>query len=107
MKIVINENHRMLMIQKVIDDCVDEIRNWCDEQEDFDRDTADLCNSLSSLIKVEVRTLHENTVGVIMYVGNFGYEYNDMGSVFYELGITLKQTIGDSFTLKLLNVIEE
>ena len=106
MKILINENHRILMIQKVIDDSVDEIRNWCDEEEDFDFDTADFCDSLSSLTKVEVRTLHDNTIGIIIYVES-GDDYTDMGPIFHELSVVLKNTIGDVFTLKLLNVVEE
>lgn len=108
MKILINENHRILMIQKVIDDSVDEIRNWCEEEEeeDFDFDTADLCESLESLTKVEVKTLHENTIGIIIYVES-GDDYTDMGPIFHELGVVLKNTIGDSFNLKLLNVVEE
>ena len=106
MKILINENHRILMIQKVIDDSVDEIRNWCDEEEDFDFDTADLCDSLYSLTKVEVKTLHDNTIGIIIYVES-GDDYTDMGPIFHELSVTVKNTIGDSFNLKLLNVVEE
>jgi len=107
MKKLITENRRISMIQKVIDKCVSELFEWCDEEEYFDMDSAELCGSLQNLSKVEVRTLHDNTIGVIIYVDYVNDDYNDVGSVFYELGISVKNTIGDSFTLKLLNVVEE
>ena len=118
MKKIINENRRILMIQKVIDKCVVEMVGWCDSIEEFDFDSADFCRSLGAMSKIEVRTLHEETIGVIIYVNyykdddddedddEYDDEYVDMGSIFYDLGLCVKKTIGDTFTLKLLNVVE-
>ena len=127
MKKIINENRRILMIQKVIDKCVVEMVDWCDSIEEFDFDSADFCRSLGALSKIEVRTLHEETIGVIIYVNYYkdddeddeedddeyvdedddedDDEYVDMGSIFYDLELCVKKTIGDTFTLKLLNVV--
>ena len=107
MKIIITENQgKQLMIQNIIDNCITDMRDWCDEVESYDTDDgSEFCISLSSLSKIEIRTLHRNEIGIIIYLNNEGDA--DMGSILYDLSLCLKNNIGDGFKIKLLNVIEE
>jgi hypothetical protein len=109
MKIIITENQgKQLMIQNIIDNCVTDMRDWCDEVESYDTDDdSEFCRSLSSLSKIEIRTLHRNEIGIIIYLNNDGDGDADMGSILYDLSLCLKNNIGDGFKIKLLNVIEE
>jgi len=112
MKYIITEHqNKLLMVQNVIDNCLNELRDWCDSISEYGNDEADsICHALSSISKIEVKSLtpNEKNGGIYININVYTTEESDnIYIIYHELDICINGTISDMFNLGEVNIIEE